>query len=918
MGDRLRHFLPSNHPERDWEDVVECIPKEHGQYAEQIAFLKRTFNAGSIKAILDVGAGDGSFTRTILNLLEERQLLAKNPIVHIVEKEDALFAKLKLVVPRAERLRVSDERFDFSEQSEGLLEDVERIAGANECRYDLIIASHVTYYFDNAGVTLIYSLASRLLCEEGLIWVITRDRSCALYQKREEILLRERLIDVNRASFSDSIVDRLNCIYELGSLGDAIQPTLIPRASTLTIPEDAEKQKRLFGYLLWLNGLSDDHIQDLARLTGNIFSETHLFAPCLSRHDFCDTENPDEHSKLLKISVVADCIDIVRRFANDIQIQRVSMAGVQPKGLPTGDEDGRSDPDRPSLLPEGFTLSAVGFGYYPTEHANDNTLTDFFIENTSFLFYPRFFHDYRHKCGESSELCDFALVERLGMSKQPEYPIRRIRGNPSVDTTKKEPKLLAESAKNWFDRLRNVYCTNSDDGKAHVWSMCVGATVSSDVFRFFTDHQLNDCCALFITFSTTHDIEAHKAEIIPHLRVRLTQWLGHNFYSKAQAQLFEANNRAVELKKQAEMLRVLQRPLIRVSEALSAMQSDTQELRAILFEPDEALFASHAEIAPFFIEGEFHGFKQAGISALPIHHTPDDYLKGDSMNLQYIFAGVLCAIFGNLDDLKRSRGKRQLIANSIDILSEAEAGASTKQMADNLKWLLIEGNSKLCVSKEPTFSDMLNAAVGADEKRKAVVIALRNVKNALFAPFKPDTNQWHSLPLRLLARNEAFKYAVLELASEVRVNDSPVSYATILAYLRDLVIALNSKTRRLTRLSLKTDGKVVLACEWSEAVAGSNRSMIDCVFVRKTVRRLIRFPREWRVESANYGDLSRPFIMLANKALGLNEAGGWVPTATSGDEVMALEKPDDTDGSRTRRFSISCAEQQLTIRWNRI
>jgi hypothetical protein len=275
----------------------------------------------------------------------------------------------------------------------------------------------------------------------------------------------------------------------------------------------------------------------------------------------------------------------------------------------------------------------------------------------------------------------------------------------------------------------------------------------------------------------------------------------------------------------------------------------------------------------------------------------------------------MCAIFGKLGELGRTKGRNQLIAEAMDIVGAAKLGASTRLMAEALEWLLLEDNKRLKETGNTTLPAILHAAVGCDKSRHGVVKALNNIKYALFSPFKPDTHKWHPLALKLLVKHGALKGANLQFIKQVTINDSPVSYASILAFLRDLTIALKSDSRQLTDIKLESSETVTLTCIWNTDIVGTDSSMVDCKFIRKTLSRIIRFPREWRVESANYGDIIRPFIMLANKMLGLNEDKGWQAYTMAEHDVVALQKPNEENIEQMRNFSISCEKNKVIINW---
>ena len=549
------------------------------------------------------------------------------------------------------------------------------------------------------------------------------------------------------------------------------------------------------------------------------------------------------------------------------------------------------------------------------EHGDDTTLSGFFDEHTSFLFYPRFFHDYRHwgGLGTEEEWCNFAVCQKLTglavVENVEDYPIRKSKSPPIIVTGSQNQTRFQDSAHEWFQRLGNIYCSSEGTTGSPVWSLCIGTTVASDVFHPFEDHRLNECCGLFLTFSTSANISLYAAELIPHLRVRLTQWLGHKFYR-------DSHRHTADLRKQAEALDLLQKPLRAISSALSTMQSESQELRAILYEPEEALFASHAAISPFFKDGAPLPLGSPWAKTIQIRHTPNQYKLEDAT---LVLSCLVCAIFGEIETIRLLPHRDLLTDGVAEIIGKKRVSQATSNLSKVLAWLLTGDENA-----------HLEEFIKRADKDK-VVNAILNIKHSLFAPYKAFSNKWHPIAFRLLARSEILMSwgckcgGELNKDEEVQLPDSPISYSTALAFVRDIALALRAPnaegmaTRTLSEISVRyADNKVVLELTFSREIENS-REGLDVSFVRETLDMMAqRAPREWRILDDNFGDSTRPFVFLVNKVLGLEEKGrklGWAINRMADERVLFACKKNDEIAKVNYTLGVSNCNTKIYMTW---
>lgn len=149
--------------------------------------------------------------------------------------------------------------------------------------------------------------------------------------------------------------------------------------------------------------------------------------------------------------------------------------------------------------------------------------------------------------------------------------------------------------------------------------------------------------------------------------VRQGQWISKLFAesgedAKEQIGLFSAAFRAgstvtleseiqehVQLKaeahRQVEMLRQVEAPLRRVSEALGAMQEETQMLRAILYDPHQSLFSVAPLVGDYFVDDQQSSFGEVAFKGL---HKSDNIVVDivAAHSAVCILASTICHTFG--------------------------------------------------------------------------------------------------------------------------------------------------------------------------------------------------------------------------------------------------------------------------------
>lgn len=182
--------------------------------------------------------------------------------------------------------------------------------------------------------------------------------------------------------------------------------------------------------------------------------------------------------------------------------------------------------------------------------------------------------------------------------------------------------------------------------------------------------------------------------------------------------------RQQELERSERMLKLLQEPLTKLSEALEATQEHTQELRAVLYDPRHVIFSAAPRVMKYFEDrttvknGQVqwktsHGFLQ----------------EDDARTLKLTLAAIICEIFGIMEPEPRNEG---------ELVYRAEAALSGSEPA-------FEELQKIC-------SDILGGEVfnGDDAQLKTCrQHACEHFKEILHRPYKYKESQYPFEPLFL-------------------------------------------------------------------------------------------------------------------------------------------------------------------------
>ncbi len=348
------------------------------------------------------------------------------------------------------------------------------------------------------------------------------------------------------------------------------------------------------------------------------------------------------------------------------------------------------------------------------------------------------------------------------------------------------------------------------------------------------------------------------------------------------------------------ILNLIDTPLHKVNDAISILQSHAQELRAILYEPDEVLLGSPAVVSPYFHGRTTLTTLNRTAGEVIIQHSPCDYTTEDAM---CVLGSLFCAMLGKLEGLKKAASKKGFLNVAKKNISKAIAERAHSDLPKRLQtFLQIDNLAEF---------DLLN--------RSRLIAALNDIKNTFFAPFKSEGREWMSGALLFLMSGDDFKDAQRRgslASSDTNINLdhmplSPVSYACILSFIRDIVAAakVNVHTgKKVNAVGWVGTDKISLSIEFSQAVINSDEREF---LKERVIQPILNLKRDFRIDISTQGDFSRAFGMLANRIQRFNgEELEWVSVQPTGNILLKIKHY-----RHDHVFEIVLEANKLTINW---
>lgn len=244
------------------------------------------------RVFLDLGSGLGGQTSATLMRLAQWGCLEKLERVVLVDRDTELYTSGAQGLRRHLESRISNTLLMFNLTDIEVQAHVEELTVArNEDNQievdplakicpeaDLILASHVTYYFgDGSGRELIEGLLQSHISSGGKLWVNIRDLNCPVYSKRYDTvkslgLVDEQPFDYSEYFYSDVIPNLAHMrLIDTATIGVDVRPG-VDRVSAAYLA-------------MWRTNIDpdDEHLlpmlnaaQSLEMQTGPVFSETHF------------------------------------------------------------------------------------------------------------------------------------------------------------------------------------------------------------------------------------------------------------------------------------------------------------------------------------------------------------------------------------------------------------------------------------------------------------------------------------------------------------------------------------------------------------------------------------------------------------------------------------------------------------------
>jgi len=354
----------------------------------------------------------------------------------------------------------------------------------------------------------------------------------------------------------------------------------------------------------------------------------------------------------------------------------------------------------------------------------------------------------------------------------------------------------------------------------------------------------------------------------------------------------EAKQRA---EKQAQMLDLLIRPLESLTKALAQTRADSQELRAILYEPWEAIFEAQPEIARLFDQREQLIVRSRIIQ---IKHNPADY---DLEDAQFVFAEALRKFYGGREAdvvCDYDNGEKVLTIHVVALMSAFNnKNSSYHELAKGLCTVIGEqswDNVKNNIRDESKIRGYLCNLKERFHKVYKPEEALKPLRWSILRAYLPD----HNVPLKV------------KLNKEICSDDDPIfllkgsNPLSTLGHLVEFIVSIvathvcdNEDNRIDATILLKDcptssqlDGNYLDQDEASEVVLifnSNNEWVKDFERLHKLLSQKHLSELRYR-DIGEYGDFHKPFVRLIQR----------IPGGTAKDF-----KPFKEDGKKCVGFS---------------
>jgi len=303
---------------------------------------------------------------------------------------------------------------------------------------------------------------------------------------------------------------------------------------------------------------------------------------------------------------------------------------------------------------------------------------------------------------------------------------------------------------------------------------------------------------------------------------------------------------STRLQKSDQMLRQLTTPLQVLSDSIGKTQAEVQEIRAILYEPMEAIFALQGRIAQYFAQN--HVIENPDGSRTRISHQPGHYKsEGRIADAQWVLARILATIRGKEIFLASSK---EALAYELSILCNAK-----NDKANPFHQLAV--TMLAFIDYDDTYSTLLEAPVAA----------LNAVKQRLFQPFKPDEAlaPIDGDVIAALLPTAADIYGLESFrAKDIAIPASINPFATqghLLRFISGVVSATFNSDCKTFRIICDDKGITIIRQDGRPWIASENISKLFKVLLRE----IYTFWNGTRPLEENWGDHADPFVRLLRR-----------------------------------------------------
>ncbi len=201
----------------DWGAVVKCVPKDEeaipdGVYDKITELIVAKIGSGNkCFRVLDIGGGEGSFAHGFFNKIKFNKYIDENELdlkwivyEHDKKLKDAYKEKFNFNCQKISLTII--EKPIPNESDEKLVDWLHNLEKEYPEGFDLVIASHVTYYFQDGALKLVTEIIDKLMSTNGIAWFVVRDRNCSFYQARTKYLSNYNFRDLHPHQFSSYFI----------------------------------------------------------------------------------------------------------------------------------------------------------------------------------------------------------------------------------------------------------------------------------------------------------------------------------------------------------------------------------------------------------------------------------------------------------------------------------------------------------------------------------------------------------------------------------------------------------------------------------------------------------------------------------------------------------------------------------------